>query len=247
MHHPGDRRLGARADVGGGARDRAGRRNSAEQRRGDVRDALRDQFDVGIVPVAAHPVGDDRRQQAFDRGEQRHRERRGQQRQMISPARNAGTGNGGRPVGIPPNLRADRFDRRPKAATPTVPSEQRHDRARDAAGHARPAKNDRQRRRRIQPPSATGDRVAMVAQHCAFVGRNSLGTAGRREPEKVLDLRRGDQQSDAVGEPDGDGPGNEPHRCTEPVSAHDDEHARRHHACTMSSPVRRTSRRCRRR
>ena len=39
----------------------------------------------------------------------------------------------------------------------------------------------------------------------------------RREPEKVFDLRRCDQQSDAVGEADGDGAGNELHRWPRPV------------------------------
>ena len=53
MDHAGDRRPRARADVRRGPRDRAGRRQAAEERRRDVGDALRDQLDVRVVTIAA--------------------------------------------------------------------------------------------------------------------------------------------------------------------------------------------------
>ena len=59
----------AGADVGGGAGDGAGGGDAAEERRGDVGDALRDQFDVGVVVVAAHAIRYDGGEQAFDRGQ----------------------------------------------------------------------------------------------------------------------------------------------------------------------------------
>ena len=42
----------------------------------DVGDALRDQLDVRVVAIAAHPIGDDRRHQRLDRAEHRDGERR---------------------------------------------------------------------------------------------------------------------------------------------------------------------------
>ena len=83
MNHAGDRRARAGADVGRGAGDGAGGGNAAEERRGDVGDSLRDQFDVGVVTVAGHAVGDDRGEHAFKRGQQRHGEGRGNQRQNV--------------------------------------------------------------------------------------------------------------------------------------------------------------------
>ena len=79
VDHRGDRRARARADVGGGARDRAGRRDAAEERGDDVADAQREQLGVRIVPRARHAVGDHRREQRLDRAEHRDRERRGEQ------------------------------------------------------------------------------------------------------------------------------------------------------------------------
>ena len=71
--------VAAVAHVGRGARDRAGRGESAEQRRDDVRDALTDQLLIGVVPRARHAVRDHRRQQRLDRAEHRDRERRADQ------------------------------------------------------------------------------------------------------------------------------------------------------------------------
>ena len=79
VQHARDRRTRAGAHVGRGARDRAGRGQAAEQRRADVGDALRDQFAVGAMAAADHAVGDDRRQQRFDAGEERDGEGGGQQ------------------------------------------------------------------------------------------------------------------------------------------------------------------------
>ena len=53
---------------------------------------------------------------------------------------------------------------------------------------------------------------------------NSLGTPGVVEPEEILDLRRGDQHGDAVGETDGDGAGDELDRRAQPGQAHHDQH-----------------------
>ena len=48
---------------------------ATEERRQHVRDALRRQFNVGIVPIPGHAVGDDGRQQGFNRSEHRDGQR----------------------------------------------------------------------------------------------------------------------------------------------------------------------------
>jgi hypothetical protein len=76
VHHAGERAIAAVTDVGCSARDRTGRGKPAEQRRGDVGQALADQFLIGIVTRSSHAVGNHRRQQRFDRAEHGDRKRR---------------------------------------------------------------------------------------------------------------------------------------------------------------------------
>ena len=85
MQHARDRPARAGADVGRGARDRAGDADAAEQRRADVGDALRHQLAIGAVAAPGHAVGDHRRQQRFDGAEQREGDRVGQH--GLSPSR----------------------------------------------------------------------------------------------------------------------------------------------------------------
>ena len=70
-----------RADVRGGAGDRARGRDAAEHRHDQVRQPLGHQLGVRLVPIAAHVVGHDRGEQALDRRQHCYRERRRQQRQ----------------------------------------------------------------------------------------------------------------------------------------------------------------------
>src|SRR5690606_17767493 len=67
------------ADVGGGAGEGAGGRQSTEQRGGGVGHALRHQLAVGAVAAAGHAVGDHRRQQRFHAGEEGDGKGAGQQ------------------------------------------------------------------------------------------------------------------------------------------------------------------------
>ncbi len=66
MQDARDRGAAAGADVGGGAGDGAGGGEAAEQRRGDVGDALRHEFLVGVVAVVDLAVGDAGGQQRLD-------------------------------------------------------------------------------------------------------------------------------------------------------------------------------------
>ena len=58
VHHAGDRRLPARADIGHRPRDRTGRRQAPGQRRHHVGHALCEELDVRVVASAGHLVGD---------------------------------------------------------------------------------------------------------------------------------------------------------------------------------------------
>ncbi len=80
MHHAGDRTARAGADIGRGARNRAGHRHAAADRRRDIADALRDQFAVRAMAPSRHAVGDDGREQRFDRAQNRDGDRVGQPR-----------------------------------------------------------------------------------------------------------------------------------------------------------------------
>ena len=57
MNNPGERRRCAVANIGGGARDRAGRCETSKQRGSDIGNPLPNEFLIGIVPVAGHSVG----------------------------------------------------------------------------------------------------------------------------------------------------------------------------------------------
>jgi len=67
VKHAGDRPDSAGSYVGGGARDGAGDRNTPEQDRTDIGGPLRHQLTIRAVPSARHAIGDDGREQRFDR------------------------------------------------------------------------------------------------------------------------------------------------------------------------------------
>ena len=103
MNQAGDRRARARPEVRGRARDRAGDRNAADERRDDVGHALRHQLGVRVVPIAAS-------------SSRRRPPRAGSRRRpaarpscaagssgRIRSARNVGSWIGGSPLGMPPN------------------------------------------------------------------------------------------------------------------------------------------------
>ena len=199
----GDRRARAGADVGGGAGDGAGGGNSAEERRGDVGDSLRDKFDVGIVAVAGHAVGDDGGEHAFKRGKQRNRECRWDQRQDV--------------LGV-----ESREWRR---------AEGRGEFRRSGCRWFRPA-DETDAETTVQTSSATMDagmrlvnrgRMSMmasvadaererlpveawrnVADQQLHARQEFAGNGADAEAEEVLDLRRCDENGDAVGESDDD-------------------------------------------
>jgi hypothetical protein len=65
MHEAGHRGACAGADVHDGTRHRAGCRNTAQQGADEIREALADQFLIGIVPLVHHAIGDDGAQEGL--------------------------------------------------------------------------------------------------------------------------------------------------------------------------------------
>ena len=177
MDHAGDGRARAGADVGGGAGDGAGGGNAAEERRDNVGDALCDELHVGVVVVAAHAVGDDGGEKAFDRGEHGDGEGRGQQGRNVGGVE-AGQGEVGKAAGNAAELGADGFDGQMEDGGDGGGEQQGDDGAGDSAGDARPEQDDGERGR--QPRATVCQR--MVATYCdehfACAERNSLGTGG---------------------------------------------------------------------
>ena len=141
MQHAGDRPVRAGADIGGGARDRAGDADAAEQRRADIGDALRHQFAVGAVPPPGHAVGDHGRQQRFDGAEQREGDRVGQHRLHLREVERRAARAAGSERGMPPKR------------VPMVSTGRRQAQRRDRGGghrdqHARPVRPQRASARR---------------------------------------------------------------------------------------------------
>ena len=183
VHHAGDRRARAGADVGRGARDGARGRQAAEQRRRDVGDALRDELDVRVVVIAPHAVGDHRRQQRLDRAEQRHGQRRPEQRRdqlrpEVPGRRRAAGRTECRRSGCRPSRR-----RRRAIITGRGAADERDDRAgtprRDAPQH------DHERQRgRAERRAAGGENVpacrASAAIRARELRRDAARSAARR-------------------------------------------------------------------
>src|SRR5271157_5503441 len=69
VNHSRNRGLRPGADVRGGASDSAGGGEASEHWGKDIGDALADEFNVGIVAVVAHAVGDHRRHEGLDRAQ----------------------------------------------------------------------------------------------------------------------------------------------------------------------------------
>ena len=204
---PGHRRPGAGAEVGGRARDGAGDRDAADQRRDQVGHALRQELGAGVVPIAGHRIGDDRRQEAFDRREQRHRQGRRQERQDQVRAERR-DGHGGQAAGNPAELRADRFDGEAEAPPPRSCQRPapRSSPARGATivGPARTMASDP-----TASVSATGFQLRQPGAERRHAREELARRFGDGQPEEVLDLGGRNQQRDAVGEADDDRPRDE--------------------------------------
>ena len=80
MNHSRHRRPAARPNVRGRTRNGAGRWQSSDERRCDVGDTLRNELDVGVVPIPDHAIGDRCGHERLDGPEHRDGQNRRQQR-----------------------------------------------------------------------------------------------------------------------------------------------------------------------
>ena len=149
MEHAGDGPARAGAHIRRCPGDRSGDANAAEQRRGDIGDALRHQFAVGAVAAPGHAVGHDGGEQALDPP---------QQREGTAPPgspRDLGQRERGKAApasvpGMPPKRDADRLDRQVAAARrrrreATAIEQARPVRAKPAQQRDRRDRSDRER------------------------------------------------------------------------------------------------------
>ena len=225
MHDARHRRLCSGADVGRRPRDGAGRRQPAEQRRRHVGDPLRHQLHVRIVPVAAHPVGDNRRHQRLERAEHRHRQRRTEQdADEIGPEPR--DGQCGPPRRNAAEAGADRLDRQLKEGDHRRPGKQGHDVARHFRHESAPDDQCDQAR---CPQRRCGARIGVEVARDGDHARPEVARHVGAKPEKVFDLRARNQHADAVGKSNHDRSRNELHRGAHSGRAQHDEQDARHH------------------
>ena len=215
--------------VGHGARDGAGRRNSAEKRSDEVGHALRHQFLIGIVPVVDQFVGDARAQQRFDCAEKRDRHRRCDQFLDELP-RECRQLERGQLLRYSAELAADGFDRYVKQRHDGRGEYQRHDRSRNVPDEALPPGDDC-RRRKSRPEHhhcerarrdchrVRVDRAKRAPDQLRLLKKISRHAVDRK-PQKILQLRQDDQHRDAVGKADDDRHRNEAHQIAKPSQSH---------------------------
>ncbi len=116
------------ADVDRRAGDGCGGGDAAEERRGEVGDALPDELPVGVVPLPdAHGVGHRGRQQALERGQGSHGDGGEQERVEVGQGDGRERGRGS-PAGIVPIVA------RPRASTALATVAQHDDDERPTAG-----------------------------------------------------------------------------------------------------------------
>ena len=215
--------VAAGADVGDGARDRAGRRDAAEERRDEIRDALRHQLLVRIVARRVDQVvGHARAQQRLDRAEQRDRRRSGRAGCLHVPSSKSGSAKSAAPAEC--RRSACRWSRpaaRASAAASVSATSATMVPGTCAASAQRAAPSSRvgQRlpRREQLRPQRTGRRgrphrarsaYGLKLSRCAASACDLREEVGRHladlQAEQVLQLRQRDQHRDAVGEADDD-------------------------------------------
>ncbi|MCY1511240.1 hypothetical protein D9M68_456480 [compost metagenome] len=254
QHHAGvndggDGRTGAGAYVGGTAGNGCGGGDAAEQRSDQVAQALPEQFGIGIVPGASHAVGHYSAEQRLDGAEHGDGEGRCQQlaeqleRQAqglpIRPRQLPGPGEGGqegRDAGM-----ADAVDHIAEAL-----AQGRHGQAQHLQQQAEQCTEGQ----RHQVPRNLGYKTWPDHQHreggnghhgiSQVRGRQCLGqqvqlvhvilrSLGQRQAEQILDLQRGDDDTDTGGEAERHRIGDELDQPPQPRESHGDEDQPGHH------------------
>ncbi len=144
VDHAGDGGASAGADVGGGAGDGPGGGDASEKRRDDVGEALGDELDVGVVAIAAHAVGDDGGEEAFDCSEQGDGEGGGEERDDVLGVE-IGKREMREALGDAAEAAADGLDGEVEEGDGEGGEEERDDGSGNAPGEARQEQDDGQR------------------------------------------------------------------------------------------------------
>ena len=194
------------ANAGRGAGNRAGGRQPSEEWRQDIGDALRHQFHIRIVLIAAHAVGDHRRHQRLNRSQQGHRDGGGNQRphRGVFEHRHVETGKARRDA---PEARPDGLDRQMQQ----VDGNRGRDQGHDVAGNPRQKANrqhDQQQRGAGQQGGGQRNGVR-TPQHHPHAPHKIPGNRPGVQSEKVFDLGAGNEDGDAVGKAHDHRAGNE--------------------------------------
>ena len=226
----GDRRFAPGAEVGGRAGDGAGDRDAANKRRREVRDALRQQLRTRVVPIAGH---------ASRPRPRRAGSRRPPAGRPSSPtaaaarsrsARNCGISKSRQPARNTAEPRTNGLDGQPEASDRSGRRAPARRSSREPAGPDVGTSRMTSATTRRRGRTLTGLQSAEPTRPwrpCA--PKNSLGRLGDRQAEKVFDLRRRNEQGDAVGEADHDGTRDELDRLPEARGGQEHEDHAGHH------------------
>ena len=159
--------------------------------------------------LTAHPVGDDGRQQRLDGAEHRHGQRRRQQRQNQIRDESAESAR----LAVRPECRRTVMPIVSSGNWATATTIGAGDERNDVSGHARnePIPDDDERSSTPMPTAVVGIEALPTF---SISTRDSPDELARhrpveRDPEDVAQLRAGDHERDAVGEPDDDRTRNE--------------------------------------
>ncbi len=225
VNHSRHRRLRARADIRSRASDRAGGRQASEERRENIGDALRHEFDVRIVLVAAHAVGNHCGHQRFDRSEHCDGDGRRNQRaqQVKTKLRHLQLRQAG---GNSAESRADRFHRKLEKGDDRRSDEEGH----DVAGHFfHVSRKEKDECEGQHAEACFKRRKSSEIPRENFDARQEFsGNFVDFEPEEILDLSAGDDYGNSICETHYHGPRNVFHRCAEPRDSENHQQHARH-------------------
>ncbi len=232
MDHSCDRGLSSGADIGSRARDGAGGRQASKHGRDDVGHALANQFDVGIVAVVAHAIGDHRRHQGFNRAQHGDGDRRAQQ-SVNKIGAEAGNRQMRQAAGNAAETASNGVDGKLEEIYCRGSEQQHQNWSGNAIGGQAANHKDGDR---CQGQSRRGViQRAEVAGQRFHAEPEDAGDLVQVQTEEISHLGAGDQNGDAVGESDDDGPGNELHRRTHAGRAHDHQQNTGHHGAHEQS------------
>ena len=212
MHDTGDRGRCAALDVRHRTGDRTRCRDTAEERHDEVGDTLTHQFLVRVVAVIGHGVGHASAKKRFDSAQQSERDHRADEVAKVSQVE-VGHLQRREVLRDTTELATDRFDREVQSRHGDRGDDEHDDRARDLGDPTLPS--GRAEARVLRPELHDHERDECHTQGIPIHGMDVGGIGAHLTEEvggdlidvqtqEVLDLRKGDQNGNTVGEADHD-------------------------------------------